>query len=61
MRVQQMMRGRHYATREIYAEEVQKLLEGKEEAVTQIQRCSRFVMSAGRWPSCLEDSSITFH
>ncbi len=35
-RVQKMMRHHHYATTEIYVEEVQKLLEGAEEAVTQI-------------------------
>lgn len=35
-RVQKMMRHKHYATTEIYVEEVQKLLEGSEEAVTQI-------------------------
>ena len=35
-RVQKMMRHKHYATTEIYVEEVQKLLEGAEEAVTQI-------------------------
>jgi len=35
-RVQKMMRHRHYATTEIYVEEVQKLLEGVEETVTQI-------------------------
>lgn len=35
-RVQKMMRHQHYATTEIYVEEVQKLLEGAEEAVTQI-------------------------
>jgi site-specific recombinase XerD len=33
--VQKMMRHQHYATTEIYVEEVQKLLEGAEEAVTQ--------------------------
>ena len=32
----QMMRHQHYATTEIYVEEVQKLLDGAEEAVTQI-------------------------
>lgn len=31
-----MMRHQHYATTEIYVEEVQRLLEGAEEAVTQI-------------------------
>ena len=36
IRVQKMMRHQHYATTEIYVEEVQKLLEGAEEAVTQI-------------------------
>jgi len=36
MRVQKMMRHQHDATTEIYVEEVQKLLEGAEEAVTQI-------------------------
>lgn len=35
-RVQKMMRHKHYATTEIYVEEVQKLLEGAEETVTQI-------------------------
>jgi len=35
-RVQKMMRHQHYATTEIYVEEVQKLLEGAEAAVTQI-------------------------
>jgi len=35
-RVQKMMRHQHYATTEIYVEEVQKLLEGAEETVTQI-------------------------
>lgn len=35
-RVQKMMRHKHYATTEIYVEEVQRLLEGAEEAVTQI-------------------------
>ncbi|OQW38735.1 MAG: hypothetical protein A4C66_11545 [Nitrospira sp. HN-bin3] len=35
-RVQKMMRPQHYATTEIYVEEVQRLLEGAEEAVTQI-------------------------
>jgi integrase/recombinase XerC/integrase/recombinase XerD len=35
-RVQKMMRHRHYATTEIYVEEVQRLLNGAEEAVTQI-------------------------
>lgn len=35
-RVQEMMRHKHYATTEIYVEEVQELLEGAEEAVTQI-------------------------
>ena len=35
-RVQKMMRHQHYATTEIYVEEVQKLLEGAEEAVTQL-------------------------
>lgn len=35
-RVQKMMRHQHYATTEIYVEEVQKLLEGAEDAVTQI-------------------------
>jgi len=35
-RVQKMMRHQHYATTEIYVEEVQRLLEGAEEAVTQI-------------------------
>lgn len=35
-RVQKMMRHKHYATTELYVEEVQKLLEGAEEAVTQI-------------------------
>lgn len=41
-RVQKMMRHQHYATTEIYVEEVQKLLEGAEEAVTQIEaaRCT---------------------
>lgn len=34
-RVQKLMRHQHYATTEIYVEEVQKLLEGAEEAVTQ--------------------------
>jgi site-specific recombinase XerD len=34
--VQKMMRHRHYATTEIYVEEVQRLLEGAEDAVTQI-------------------------
>jgi hypothetical protein len=31
-----MMQHRHYTTTEIYVEEVQKLLEGAEDAVTQI-------------------------
>lgn len=35
-RVQKMMRYQHDATTEIYVEEVQKLLEGAEEALTQI-------------------------
>jgi site-specific recombinase XerD len=35
-RVQKMMRHQRYATTEIYVEEVQKLLDGAEEAVTQI-------------------------
>ena len=35
-RVQKMMRHKHYATTELYVEEVQKLLDGAEEAVTQI-------------------------
>lgn len=35
-RVQKMMRHQHYATTEIYVEEVQKLLEGAEYAVMQI-------------------------
>ncbi len=35
-RVQKMMRHQHYATTEIYVEEVQRLLEGAEGAVTQI-------------------------
>lgn len=35
-RVQKMMRHQHYATTEIYVEEVQRLLEGAEDAVTQI-------------------------
>lgn len=35
-RVQKMMRHKHYATTEIYVEEVHKLLEGAEEAVTQV-------------------------
>lgn len=35
-RVQKMMRHKHCATTEIYVEEVQKILEGVEEAVTQI-------------------------
>jgi len=35
-RVQKMMRHQHYATTEIYVEEVQKLLDGAENAVTQI-------------------------
>lgn len=35
-RVQKIMRHQHYATTEIYVEEVQKLLEWAEEAVTQI-------------------------
>ncbi|MGC4097986.1 MAG: tyrosine-type recombinase/integrase [Nitrospira sp.] len=35
-RVQRMMRHQHYATTEIYVEEVQRLLEGAEDAVTQI-------------------------
>lgn len=34
--VQKLMRHQHYATTEIYVEEVQRLLEGAEEAVTQI-------------------------
>ena len=36
-RVQKMMRHQHYATTEIYVEEVQRLLEGAEDAVTQIE------------------------
>ena len=43
-RVQKMMRHQHYATTEIYVEEVQKLLEGAEEAVTQIE-ATRYGMS----------------
>lgn len=35
-RMQKMMRHQHYATTEIYVEEVQRLLEGAEDAVTQI-------------------------
>lgn len=35
-RVQKMMRHQHYATTEIYVEEVQRLLEGAEDAVTQL-------------------------
>lgn len=35
-RVQKMMRHQHYATTEIYVEEVQQLLDGAEDAVTQI-------------------------
>jgi site-specific recombinase XerD len=35
-RVQKMMRHQHYATTEMYVKEVQRLLEGAEEAVTQI-------------------------
>lgn len=35
-RVQKMMRHQHYATTEIYVAEVQRLLDGAEEAVTQI-------------------------
>lgn len=35
-RVQKMMRHQHYATTEIYVEEVQRLLEGAEDAVMQI-------------------------
>lgn len=35
-RVQKMMRHQHYATTEIYVEEVQRLIEGAEDAVTQI-------------------------
>lgn len=35
-RVQKMMRHQHYATTEIYVEEVQRLLDGAEDAVTQI-------------------------
>ncbi|HMS83456.1 MAG TPA: hypothetical protein PKD12_07380 [Nitrospira sp.] len=35
-RVQTMMRHKHYATTEMYVEKVQELLEGAEEAVTQI-------------------------
>ncbi len=35
-RVQKMMWHQHYATTEIYVEEVQRLLEGAEEVVTQI-------------------------
>ncbi|MBL8075592.1 MAG: tyrosine-type recombinase/integrase [Nitrospira sp.] len=35
-RVQEMMRHQHYATTEIYVKEVQRLLEGAEDAVTQI-------------------------
>lgn len=35
-RVQKMMRHQHYATTEIYVEEVQRLLKGAEDAVTQI-------------------------
>jgi len=31
-----MMRHKHYATTEIYVEEVQKVLDGAEETVTQI-------------------------
>lgn len=36
VRVQKMMRHKHYSTTEIYVEEVQKLIGGAEEAVTQI-------------------------
>ena len=35
--VQNMMRHQHYASSEIYVEEVRQLLEGGEDAVTQIQ------------------------
>jgi site-specific recombinase XerD len=35
-RVQKMMRHQHYATTEIYVEEVQQLLEGTKDAVMQI-------------------------
>ncbi len=35
-RVEKMMRHQHYVTTEIYVEEVQQLLEGAEDAVTQI-------------------------
>ncbi len=35
-RVQRMMQHQHYTTTEIYVEEVQRLLEGAEDAVTQI-------------------------
>ncbi len=35
-RMQKMMRHQHYATTEIYVEEVQRLLDGAEDAVTQI-------------------------
>jgi site-specific recombinase XerD len=35
-RVQKMMRHQHYTTTEIYVEEVQRLLDGTEGAVTQI-------------------------
>jgi len=35
-RVQKMMRHQHYATTELYVEEVQRLLDGAEDAVTQI-------------------------
>lgn len=36
VRVQKMMRHKHYSTTEIYVEEVQKMIGGAEEAVTQI-------------------------
>ncbi len=49
-RVQKMMRHQHYATTEIYVEEVQKLLEGAEEAVTQIGTSTNLFSQCGMDP-----------
>ncbi len=48
-RVQKMMWHQHYATPEIYVEEVQRLLEGAEEAVTQIKPCIVSNRCRGAW------------
>lgn len=44
--VQRMMRHKHYGTTEIYVEEVQKLLEVAEEAVTQILKVVDRIVSS---------------